>query len=234
MTATTAKLEINFNNYIKTGQEEFGTINNGISIYNQRYSLSKALKTSLTLAQIKTILQKVIKGELVEINPITSNPFDRFDYEPSGTNSSIYLLKNNQIMIFECKRSINGQDYYSYYCYFKDGNITTTDKDGNVWLIFITLANVQTESVEETIPYPVIFDLQDNLEPTFTRKQVEGSSTQFTTDSCSTGNFDIKTVGASFNYADITLKNTSFNLSYDEKKEVTATIIPIGGFKAQN
>lgn len=234
MTTPTTTLEINFNNYFGTEENAFGTINNGISIYNQRYSLNKALKTSLTLDQIKPILEKVIKGTLVPIYPTTSNPFDKFAYEASSTNSSTYLLQKNQIMIFECKRTVNGQIYYSYYCYFKD-NGSNNDADGNVWLIFITLANVQTESVQESIPYPVIFDLQDNLEPTFTYKTVTtGETSTNTIASCSTGNFDIKTVGTVFNYDNIKLKNTSFNLSYDEKKEVLATIIPMGGFKAQN
>lgn len=232
---TTPTLEINFNNYRKTNEEGIGSINEGISIYNQRYPLDKALTESLSLDQIKALLERVIKGTLVKIDTtVSSNPFSQFEYVPSSENSSTYLLEKNQIMIFECKRTVDGKDYYSYYCYFKD-NGNPNDTDGNVWLIFITLAKVQTENQEEGfLPYPVIFDLQDSLEPKFIGEnvKVDETSTQFTIKSCFTGNFDIEKVGTEFNYAGIKLKNTSFNLSYEEKKEATATIHPIGGFKA--
>lgn len=236
---TTPTLEINFNNYRKTDEEAFGSISNGISIYNQRYPLMKALKEQLSLDQIKALLERVIKGTLVKIDTTaTSNPFNEFEYVQSSQGSSTYLLKKNQIMIFESKRTVNGEDYYSYYCYFKD-NGSNNDEDGNVWLIFITLAKVQTENQEEGfLPYPVIFDLQDSLEPKFVGENVivddttTPPTTQFTIKSCFTGNFDIETVGTSLNYANIKLKNTAFNLSYEEKKEATATIIPMGGFKA--
>lgn len=226
-------MQVNFKNYNPNGTAD---ISKGISIYNQRYKLSSSLNRQLTLDDIKEIIEKIIvlDREGIEFEIIrkdTSNPFVKFKYS-NGIDQGTVILENNQIMVFECRREIESNNetktYYSYYCYFKDDTNTTEDNktNGNVWLIYITLEEVDTETGKVT-PFPVFFDLQDDLQPTFSGR-IENDIVEI--NSCSTGNFDIRKVGEEFVYSNIKLKNTSFNLSYEEKVEDVATIEPIGGF----
>lgn len=207
-------MEINFNNY---GGEELGTFGKGINIYNQRYTKEETLNNELSKEQIINILKKVVKGNFISKELLTSNPFSIFDYvsQEQNQNSLNYLLHPNFIAVFEC----NCNNSYSYYCYFKDNS-------SNVWLIYIPLKGEDK--------FPIIFDLQDNLEPTFYGiEEGEGENKNLIIKSCETANFKIQSKDNVFEYT-VQLKNTSFNIPVNETKEYPAIIKPIYGFKLEN
>ena len=126
----------------------------------------------------------------------------------------------NQILIYQSKQGMAENKYYTYYCYLKDkeeGTEGSERSDGNVWLIYIP--GPVTEKMK-----PVIFDLQDKLEPTFTKGiiTVNGNEPTKVIVSVSTGNFDILRDSSGNWETVVNLKNTSFNLAVDDYSENTA------------
>lgn len=206
----TQGIVINYKNY---NPDFEGVDGEGISIYNQRYSLDEQIsgENGLSLDVIKETLAMCIKGNLEKINQETSLLFDNVPFEKRSDNA--FVMVKDHLLVFECQK----EGKFSYYCYLKDHY-------GNSWLVYIIKDKV----------YPVVFDLQDDLELVVTLanpQQIEGSDYYTgTITSISTGNFYIGGDGnvesSVLKYSDITLKNTSFNLAIDEVTEKKVTIIP--------
>ena len=210
MTAITINLKNNNSNFTGT---------NGICIYNQRYKSTELIPKSDSNENDKVIesLEKVINVQsgykLAFKGVSTSDPFSNLETEK---NVNALVMKNDQILVFRCIKRINGADYDSYYCYIKEhGDSSDTNAiKGNVWLVYI----------KDFKGFPIVFDLQDGIEPTF-NTDING-----TVNSCNTSNFILKAnpTSGTYDYEGIELKNTSFNLGYDETTESTVTIIPVG------
>lgn len=205
---TTTGLKINLKNNNPTYEGDEGT---GISIYNQRYILEEdKIAAGESVSNIITILKKCITGNMKGVDTTSSGLFENIKWQKRLDGA--FIIPNNHILVFEC---LNGLKT-SYYCYFKDF-------DGNSWLIYII----------DSDKYPVVFDLQENIEPVVTLSgvtevtesdQVVGYTGTIT--SISTGNFYIGQKGSTLEYTNITLKNTAFNLPIDQDNENTVTIIP--------
>lgn len=186
---------------------------NGICIYDQRYQYNDtdAIVTSLSETELIEILKKVVVQNLKLDTSESSNPFEKVKLVAVTNADSIKKMDKNQILVFKCKKSINSTDYYTYYGYLKDDS-------NNTWVIYINNSK----------KYPVVFDIQDGLEPVFTLKDNA-------IDTISTGNFVIaKDSSSNFNYSGVELKNTAFNLGYNETAESSVTMIPVGVFIATN
>ena len=205
---TTPQLKINLKNNNKDYQGQEGT---GISIYNQRYTLAEdTITADKSINDIKTILEKCITGNMKGIETTSSGLFENIAWVKREDGA--FIIPNNHILVFECKNGLLN----SYYCYFKDF-------EGNSWLIYI---------IKED-RYPLVFDLQENIEPVLTLNEVtevkdgdEVVGYKGTITSISTGNFYIGQKGSTLEYTNITLKNTAFNLPIDQDEETTVTIIP--------
>ena len=202
----TQGIVINYKNYNPNFE---GVDGEGISIYNQRYTLSEQIsgESGISIDVIKETLAMCIKENLVEIQTETDILFNGVPFEKRSDDA--FVMTKDHLLIFECKKDSK----YSYYCYLKDHY-------GNSWLIYIIKDKV----------YPVVFDLQDELElvVTLADPQPIEDSDYYTgrITSISTGNFYIGGDGDHLTYSNITLKNTSFNLAIDEITEKKVTIIP--------
>ena len=147
-----------------------------------------------------------------------NNPFEGLTFT-DGKNDNTKKMGSNQVLVFVCTKKINNVDYYTYYCYFKDG-----ESIPNAWLIYIT----------NTSALPVVFDIQDDLEPIFSGV-TSGEPSTFSVSMINTGNFILqKGDDGYFTYASLQLKNTSFNLGIDEKTETTVGVEPVGVFTITN
>ena len=74
---------------------------------------------------------------------------------------------------------------------------------------------------------PIIFDLQDDLEPTFTKGNVAGAADDVYV-GVSTGNFDLLRKESGDWETTVKLKNTSFNLAVDDNAENPAVVNFLG------
>ena len=146
-----------------------------------------------------------------------------------GESDNTEELYNCCGIVFQCTKpgvGPNNTDMISYYCYFKDGSqeigdngdVTYSAVDGKTWLFYF--ANDHNA--------PVIFQLQDGVEPTFTTMGT-GENKKYS--NINTGNFELKSATGEFDLDNVELKNTSFNLAIDEKKEVKVSIVPFLGFQ---
>lgn len=218
---TTAKLSINYTNYKKVGKDDFeptASFTQGISIYNQLYSKAQSYSnsTDLSLTDIIKILNTVVACEegyeLVEKADSTSSysglALLGLDVKTIGDkNCPDYVMSKNQILVFKSTQS----GYVCYYCYLKDDN-------GNSWVIYITSPSDKADVVR----IPVVFDIQDDLEPTFTKNETETSYSDIR--AIKTGNFELYRSGTEW-LSNVKLKNTSFNVATDDNKEGNATIV---------
>ena len=212
-------LTINFKNY---NANYSGTVGEGISIYNQIYAKEELeFSNQITQEEIENIFKLCITGNISIISNTNSSVFPGIEWEAKDGS---YVMPKNHILVFECKKNYGTDgDRYTYYCYFKDN----VGDNGNVWLIYIIKGKSQ-EGQTSNGYYPVVFDLQDELEPTITMAKVQVNSEQVDTiTAIDTGNFKIgSNNGIALEYSDISLKNTAFNLAYDETIEEKVTITP--------
>lgn len=212
----TTDLKINFKNYNENYQADGEVL--GISIYNQRYGIEEDNIKSKSSQELIEVLKKCITGNMKVLPQVSSELFGNINWEKRDDNA--FVIPKNYILPFRCTYE-NGEDdvvIYSYYCYFKDSK-------GNSWLIYI----IDEEN------YPVVFDLQENVEPVLTLDtpvQAEGGYTGKIT-SISTGNFYIgQNENGALEYENIELKNTTFNLPTDQEKETPVTIVPLDAITA--
>lgn len=230
---TTPSLKVRYNNYggingrIATVDGEKKT---GINIYSQKFSREKAFQDLEENYDITSILEKVIEIVKQEGDEstyklknvkISDNAYQ--DVIFVNENNNTFKMEKNQILVFKSIQGPKGTDdnanafkYVTYYCYLKDF-------EGNVWLIYIPSPDLR----------PVIFDLQDNLEPTFGGEIVE---TKHVIKSVDTGNFQLIRKfedNDSYWVNDVELKNTAFNLASDDKSEDKAHITFYGVFVAK-
>ena len=230
---TSPSLKVRYNNYGGTNGRIAtvdGEKNTGINIYSQKFSREKAFSTQNNEHEITGILEKVIEivkqeGDestyKLENAKISDNAYQDVKFVNENTNT--FKMDKNQILVFKSIQgpkgtadNANAFKYVTYYCYLKDF-------EGNVWLIYIPSSELR----------PVIFDLQDNLEPKFGGEYVEGNRVIKLVD---TGNFELirKFEGInSYWVNDVELKNTAFNLASDDKSEDKAHITYYGVFVAQ-
>ncbi len=199
--------QINFNN---NNEQTAATSSVGISIYDQRYKTEDTFTEGLATSALLTILNKVIKVNegysMAGKEFTTSDVFNDLAYT-GGNNENTKKMDKNQVLAFQCIKRIGEVSYYTYYCYFKDSS-------DNAWLIYVTN--------EKTLP--VVFDIQDSLEPIFSG--VSGDS-GFKVTMVNTGNFILqRNSNNEFAYDNIQLKNTSFNLGIDEKTESSVAMKP--------
>ena len=199
--------QINFNN---NNEQTAATSSVGISIYDQRYKTADTFTDVLSTSALLAILNKVIKvnegSSMKGKESTTSDVFGDLAYT-GGNNENTKKMAENQVLAFQCIKKIGEVSYYTYYCYFKDSS-------KNAWLIYVTN--------EKTLP--VVFDIQDSLEPIFSGV---GGDSDFTVTMVNTGNFVLqKNSNNDFSYTDIQLKNTSFNLGIDEKTESSVAMKP--------
>lgn len=249
-TTPVIKTSINFNNYgIVNGDNRPATVQAsekvGINIYAQKFVENDM---GLTLDELKTIIGKLIKVsvdnpetgktyelEFVQDGESTNVIFNGLKVEKSQENQSVYNIQKNQMIVFECTSNYTSQKK-SYYCYFKDSS-TEEGEDGNVWLIHVYGKGDGKENRDD-FRYTV-FDLQDNLEPTITFDLPDSQSTEITSIgdtnipvSIITGNFTLKNKSNGvYDFSNIELTNTSFNLPIDIRQEKNVTMKPIGYFK---
>lgn len=230
MTSITA--EINFNSH---GNKTFGSSTTGINIYNQIYTMNDAFNYSMTTAEILEKINKYVsinnEGYVFKATATsTSNIISMFKACLGGGDSdNTEELYNCCGIVFQCTKpgvGPNGSDMISYYCYFKDGTqeigenneVNYSAVDGKTWLLYF--ANEHNA--------PVVFQLQNGVEPTFTIMGT-GESKKYT--NINTGNFELKSASGIFDLSGVELKNTSFNLAIDEKKESKVNILPFLGFQ---
>lgn len=204
-----ANIEVNFNN--NDEGHDNGSATKGICIYNQRYNYEdNAITSESALGNLDIVdrLNKVLTCEhgFAFVEDSSSNPFAGLKLDGEDT---IKRMAKNQILVFKCTKPIGEGSYCTYYCYLKD-------KDGNSWMIYI----------HDKKRHPVVFDIQEDLEIKFTATTDSNSVTTVT--SVDTGNFSLTKIGTEFNYNDIELKNTSFNLAVNEKAETKVNIKPVG------
>lgn len=223
---------INFKNYSDDEHRaNNGTQTTGICIYNQKYDTTQALPAEMSKPTILEQLNKYINVttgyELKEIPVEDSKVLSDFQKCLGGGEiDNTEELKNCYVIVFQCLKTIGTDNFYSYYCYFKDGESTDNTNAGQVWLLYF--ANKDNA--------PIIFKLQDDIKPVFTIKKVpqEGNPTVTTKyyTNINTGNFEIsqkqsETQPGVLNYSKIQLKNTSFNLASNETKETPVDIKPL-------
>lgn len=230
---TSPSLKVRYNNYGGTNKR-IATVDGekytGINIYSQKFSREKAFQDPQENYDITSILEKVIeivKGEEDESTyklknaKVSDNAYQDVKFVDENTNT--FKMDKNQILVFKSIQGPKGTaddanafKYVTYYCYLKDF-------EENVWLIYIPSPELR----------PVIFDLQDNMQPTFGGEYVEGNRVIKSVD---TGNFELirKFEGInSYWVNDVELKNTAFNLASDDKSEDKAHITYYGVFVAQ-
>ena len=250
--APVIKTAINFNNYgIVNGDNRPATVQAsetvGINIYAQKFVENDM---GLTLDDLKTIIGKLIKfnvenpeqGKTYELEFIpdgesTNVIFNGLKVEKSQENQSVYNIQKNQIIVFECTSNYTAEKK-SYYCYFKDSS-AEEGEDGNVWLIYVYGKGDGKENRDD-FRY-TLFDLQDNLEPTITfdlpdstQAEISEIGTNNIPVSIITGNFTLKNKSNGvYEFSNIELTNTSFNLPIDIKQEKDVTMKPIGYFKIE-
>ena len=202
---TVPGLKINFKNYNPTYEGEEGT---GISIYNQRYMTKEDIITEKSSTDLIEVLKKCITGNMKVLTPVSSQLFGGITWEKRADNA--FVIPKNYILPFRCTYIDGEKDIFSYYCYFKD-------EKGNSWLIYIIDGD----------KYPVVFDLQDNLEPVLTLIESDSTPNTGVITSISTGNFYIGAKDGVLQYSNIELKNTTFNLPIDQANEIEVTINPL-------
>ena len=229
----TRDLSINFNNHVKTGDDPNsatvdGTRSLGINIYNQIYKSSDMIdpESSYTMETVINILNGYINvvdsgdsnAKLKKEVGTTSAPLSDVKFlsanqgneqvQITSTFNGTVILDKNQLIIFDASIPVEtGVAKKQYYCYFKD-------KDGNVWLILICRAGNQKT--------PLIFDLQDDIEPTV--NYVNGVVV-----SISTGNFTLNKATGEGLVTQTELKNTTFNLPIDiNSNKIIATVSYMG------
>ena len=248
---TTPVLKVNFNNYKPSALDDDSIFNgseiNGINIYCQKFLSSEQASTQLTNAEIIDILEQIIEGNIsFNETQTTSVVLEGLELEPITGNTRLFHMNKNQIMVFEC---ISGSKY-SYYCYLKDnGNNDSTgeDKDGNSWLIYIygkgkrdnyyTPSDSTQQKPNQKYYQYVIFDLEDTKEPTIQTNADAPTGTtsigiNFLVNSIETSNFKLNAVGGNtFDFSNIELKNTAFNLPTDAVNEDKVTLKPMGIIK---
>lgn len=254
--STTPVLKVNFNSYKPANFQDSvenpvfnGSETLGINIYCQKFLSNEQTSTQLTRDEIIDILKQIIEGN-ISFNEIetTSVVLEGLELEPITGNTRLFHMIKNQIMVFEC---ISGSKY-SYYCYLKDnGNNDSTgeDKDGNSWLIYIygkgkrdniyfeKEGNLDVEKHNEKYYQYIIFDLEDTKEPTIQTSadastSVPSISTTFLVNSIETSNFKLNAIsGNTFDFSNIELKNTAFNLPTDAVNEDKVTLKPMGIIK---
>lgn len=224
MTEETGTLEIQFNNYGGTTSEmpatATGSKTDGINIYSQIFPRSKAFVDEVDNSKIIEILGTVIKvseGYVLDHIGDNNNLYSNVDFE-KDSNPNTYVMKPNQVLVYDSVQGPEDSKYRTLYCYLKD-------KDGNVWLIYITGSKLR----------PIVFELQDNIQPKF--GGVEGSVVAHPTIlSVDTGNFRLvrvqgQNVDDSHWPTSVPLKNTTFNLASDDTSESEASITYLGVFK---
>ena len=208
---------IKFTNYKTTGSTVAGTVSNGINIYKQQFTKSTASATELEKKDITPILGRVITGTIVPLGSEGDDPLAQLEYVKIE-ESNLFKMPNNTGIVFHAIQGDESTKYHTYYIYFKD-------KDGNFWTIYLTNSDRA----------PLIFDVQDSRELLVTR-EITGTvdaPTYGRVLSVDTSNFVIKANNKTNGYAtdNIELKNTTFNLATDEKKENKVKVIPFFCFK---
>lgn len=201
----------------KNNNKDFtGADGEGISIYNQRYAASQnTILSNISEADFKTILGRCIHGNLERLQDENNVLFSSVNWAQRESDGA-YVIPIDHVLVFECVKNVNGTNLVSYYCYFKDHT-------GNSWLIYVI----------DNKTFPVVFDLQENLEPVVTFVDPTQETKQIT--SISTGNFYMGSKSNVLVYTGIQLKNTSFNVAIDEQNEQTeATITPRYAFTIQS
>ena len=241
-------LTINFENNI-TGEDDVTGLATGdhasetlgINIYSQIFKRKDAFDAAVKVedrADLLKILKKVVKcetGKELGYREQVSTYFDNVALEKvasASTESNTYLMQPNQILIFQSKQGPEDTPYYTYYCYFKENAVETAtgeSKDGNVWVIYIPGPKMS----------PIVFDLVDSLEPTFEiAGTLNSDGTSGGVQSVSTGNFVLRrkqnNAGIVAWENKVDLKNTSFNLAYDDMSEGQAEITFYGVVVAEN
>ena len=224
-------LTINFENNIEDKSSGLtGGANKqlGINIYCQIFKREQAYDSAGDTSrngEIKAKLDKVIKCETnyeLDFSTAHENMLSDVTLKKLNTNeaSHTHVMDKNQIIVFSSKQGGSNGTYYTYYCYFKDN-------EDNVWVIYIPGKDIK----------PIIFDLKDDLEPTF---EIDGAldsdNKSSNVQSIDTGNFVLRKVAATGDNTwetTVDLKNTSFNLAYDDTAEGEATITYIGVLTAK-
>ena len=258
---TTTGLTVNFNSYKPADFEEGetqvfnGSETRGINIYCQKFLSNEQSSSQLTKAEILDILKQIINGTFgFNETQSTSVVLDGLELEPIDGNTRLFHMKINQIVVFECVSGNDQNKKYSYYCYLKDSgnsNSEGEDKDGNSWLIYIygkgtrdnyymeNEGGLEVQKKNEKYYQYIIFDLEDTKEPTIqtSADAPTGTTTiKINTDllvaSIETSNFKLNAIGENtFDYSDIELKNTAFNLPTDAVSEDKVTLTPVGIIK---
>lgn len=255
-------MNINFNNNRHFSEGTIlpvtidGTMSQGIAFYNQRYSASEIYHD--TTAQISendilNILKNLIKVEegkkISKVDVSGQGDYrtvlDFLDLEQlkdgnlNITNS--FALGVSQIVFFKAQQGnikFQGEDtsksYNAYYGFFRDAA-----EPSNTWLIYIIRKDHDSSVTTDTTPdyYPVIFKIQDGLEPKFTKAKdnVNGEElTYVNAVDCTIFSIGRGSTVQSFMVEGTNLKNTSFNISYEETEEKIATIQPFCAFKLEN
>jgi len=229
-----------------------GTIEQGIAFYNQRYSASEIYHdttTEISANDILNILKNLIKvGEGKKISQIeiagqgdyrTILDYLDLDQLKDGnldiTNS--YALGENQIVFFKALQGnikfdneTTPRSYNAYYGFFRD-----SAEPSNTWLIYIIRKDKDSSVTGDSTPdyYPVVFKIQPGLEPKFTRATDNGNTYVNAVD-CTIFTIGRGSSSQGFIVQNTNLKNTSFNISYEETDEKVATIEPMCAFNLTN
>ena len=229
-----ATLEINFvNNSRAEGKDtttkvegtDHAGIATGINIFAQRFKRDDTFATQQTLYNIIPILKNLItcsEGYTLKVKGDDPTSYDNLETDAKNEAADKFIMKKNQIIVYQCKQGLTDKEYYVYYCYVKDkGNTAASDetKDGNAWLIYIP--GPVTDHFK-----PIIFDLEDDLEPIFTKGDAGDKTNTYV--GVSTGNFDLLRKTSGDWETKVKLKNTSFNLAVDDTAENPAVVNFLG------
>lgn len=235
-----------------------GTISHGIAFYNQRYSASEIYHDTtvqITPNDILNVLKNLIKvdegKQISMVDPPEPGDYrtllDFLAYDPlKNGNDNIpnsYSLGASQIVFFKSEQGnikFGSEDTYSkynaYYGFFTDAAASATEP-ANTWLIYIIRKDKNSSITGDTTPdyYPVVFKIQKGLEPKFTKAHDATHDEDYVNAvDCTIFSIGRGSSSEPFIVDKTNLKNTSFNISYEETEEKDAKIQPFCAFKLTN